>query len=154
MLTTVSKELLTDAVRLHGHLGPFLVLGLKMSLRAKEILSQKPDGCRIETMNRKPFICVVDGVRTVMESDKIIVKDGDGLLAGFSLADGKEVIIRVKKALVKKYAEGPWERSEEYAYEVMKSEDEELFESITQPTRSLLKRRPRTRGEARHNTFQ
>jgi len=145
MLTTVSKELLADAVRLHGHLGPFLVLGLKMSLRAKKILGQKPDGCKIETMNRKPFICVVDGVRTVMESDKIIVKEGDGLLAGFSLGDGREAIIRVKKALVNKYAEGPWERSEEYAYEVMKSEDEELFESITQSACNLLKRRPKSK---------
>jgi len=145
MLTTVSKELLADAVRLHGHLGPFLVLGLKMSLRAKEILGQKPDGCKIETINRKPFICVVDGVRTVMESDKIIVKEGDGLLTGFSLGDGRGAIISVKKALVKKYADGPWARSEEYAYEVMKSEDEGLFESMTQSARSLLKRRPKSK---------
>jgi len=145
MLTTVSKELLADAVRLHGHLGPFLVLGLKMSLLAKETLGQEPDRCKIETMNHKPFICVVDGVRTVMESDKIIVKEGNGLLARFSLCDGREAIIGVKKALVNKYAEGPWERSEEYAYEVMKSDDEELFESITQPARSSLRRRPKSK---------
>jgi uncharacterized protein Yka (UPF0111/DUF47 family) len=45
-------------------------------------------------------------------------------------------VLRGKKSyselrdLVKKYAEGPWEKCEEYAHEVMKSEDEGLFESL------------------------
>jgi hypothetical protein len=37
-------------------------------------------------------------------------------------------MVRVKKALIEKYAEGPWEKCEEYAYEVIRSNDRQLFE--------------------------
>jgi formylmethanofuran dehydrogenase subunit E len=124
----VSQELLDKAVKLHGHLGPFLVLGLKMSLLAEKILGRKPSKCEIETVNSKPFLCVLDGIKAVIGSDAVSVREGSGLSAKFGKANSKEVIVRVKKALVKKYAEGPWEKSEEYAYEVIRSDDDQLFE--------------------------
>ena len=40
--------------------------------------------------------------------------------AKFSGANGKEVVIRVERILVKKYAEVPWEKCEEYADEVIR----------------------------------
>jgi formylmethanofuran dehydrogenase subunit E len=128
MPAVISRGLLENAVRLHGHLGPFLVLGMKMSLRAEEIFGGKPSKCELETVNSKPFLCAVDGIKAVIGSDAVTVREGNGLSAKFSKAEGKDVIIRVKKALVKKYAEGPWEKSEQYAYEVMKNKDEKLFE--------------------------
>jgi formylmethanofuran dehydrogenase subunit E len=128
MFTTVSKELLENAVRLHGHLGPFLVLGLKMSLRAVRLLDGKPDECSVETINRKPFLCVVDGIKAVIGNDALVVREGNGLSVKFSKANSQDVIARVKKALVEKYAGGPWEKNEEYANEVMQSNDEQLFE--------------------------
>jgi formylmethanofuran dehydrogenase subunit E len=128
MASFIDKELLEKAVRLHGHLGPFLVLGLKMSLRAKEILGEKPGWCAVETVNCKPYLCAADGIKTVMESDAVTVRKGEGLTVKCSGVNGKEVIIRVKKALVKKYAEGPWEKCEEFAYEVIRSDDRQLFE--------------------------
>jgi hypothetical protein len=127
MLTIISSELLENAVKLHGHLGPFLVLGLKISLRAKKILGGKPSECEIATINSKPYLCAVDGVKAVI-GDAVTVKEDDGLSAKFCTADGKEIVFRVKRGLVKKYAEGPWEKCEEYAHEVMKSDDESLFE--------------------------
>jgi len=129
MSTIISRELLEKAVRLHGHLGPFLVLGLKMSLRAKKILGRKPSRCEIATISSKPYLCTVDGIKTVI-GNAVTVKEDDGLSARFSNADGKEIVFRVKKGLVKKYAEGPWEKCEEYAHEVMESEDKGLFESL------------------------
>ena len=59
----------------------------------------------------------MDGIKTVIGNDAVTVREGNGLSAKFSRAS-KEVVVRVKKALVKKYAEGTWEKSEEYAYEV------------------------------------
>jgi hypothetical protein len=128
MSAIISEELLKDAVRLHGHLGPFLVLGLKMSLRAKEILGEKPEWCAVETVNCKPYLCAVDGIKTVMESDAVTVREGEGLTAKYGGANGKEVVIRVKKALVNKYATGPWKKCEEYAYEVIRSNGRQVFE--------------------------
>jgi len=130
MPTIISKELLENAVRLHGHLGPFLVLGLKMSLRAKKTLEEKPSKCEIATINSKPYLCAVDGVKAVI-GNAVTVKEEDGLSAKFSNTKGQEVLLRVKKGLVEKYAEGPWEKCEEYAHEVMKSDDERLFECAT-----------------------
>jgi formylmethanofuran dehydrogenase subunit E len=128
MTATISKELLDHAVRLHGHLGPFLVLGLKMSLRAEKVLGEKPEKCEVETINSKPFLCVLDGIKTVIRRDAVSVRESNGLSAKFGKANGKEVVVIVKKALVEKYSEGPWEKSEEYAYEVIRSDDEQLFE--------------------------
>jgi formylmethanofuran dehydrogenase subunit E len=127
-MTLINNQLLEKAVKLHGHLGPFLVLGLKVGLRAKEILGAKPEKCELETVNCKPYLCAIDGIKTVMGCGTIIVKEGKGLAAKFKGSHGREVLIKVKEALVKKYAEGPWEKCEEYAYEVISSDEEQLFE--------------------------
>jgi formylmethanofuran dehydrogenase subunit E len=81
MSAVISKKLLENAVRLHGHLGPFLVLGLKRGLRSERILGEKPEKCEMETINRKPFLCVVDGIKTVMGSDAVTMREGNGLSA-------------------------------------------------------------------------
>jgi formylmethanofuran dehydrogenase subunit E len=128
MSATVSKELLEKAVRLHGHLGPFLILGLRMSLRAERILGRKPEKCVVETINSKPFLCVLDGIKVRIGSDAVTAREGKSLSARFSKADARDAVISVKKNLIEKYAKGPWEKNEEYAYEVVQSDDEQLFE--------------------------
>jgi formylmethanofuran dehydrogenase subunit E len=124
----ISEDLLEKAVRLHGHLGPFLILGLKMSLMAEEILSEKPAKCIFETVNRKPYLCAVDGVKAVLGKVALEVHEGEGLAAKFVRSNGGEVTIKVKRSLVEKYAHVPWEKCEECAEEVMKSIDSQLFE--------------------------
>jgi hypothetical protein len=128
MITLIDDKVLEKAVKFHGHLGPFLVLGLKMSLRAKQLLGDTVKKCEVETVDRKPYLCTVDGIKTVMESSVVIVKEGNGLAAKFIGVDGKELKMSVKRALVDKYATGPWEKCEEYAYEVIRSDDKQLFE--------------------------
>ncbi|MEM2930012.1 MAG: hypothetical protein QW797_04050 [Thermoproteota archaeon] len=131
MLTIVPKELLKKAVSLHGHLGPFLVLGLKMGLRAESIIG-KPVACEVTTLGRKPYLCVVDGLKTVMGGN-IVVREGEGLSVRLSNSNGNNVVLRVKADVVGKYAGkyvgAPWEGCEEDAYEVMASRDEDLFET-------------------------
>jgi formylmethanofuran dehydrogenase subunit E len=84
MPTTLSEELLENAVKLHGHLGPFLVLGLKMSLRAERILGGKPEKCVVKTINSKPFLCVLDGIKVRIGNDSVTVREGKSLSARFS----------------------------------------------------------------------
>jgi len=128
MSTTIHKELLESAVRLHGHLGPFLVLGLKMGIGAKKILGEKPERCEVETRNVKPFLCALDGINAVMEGDAVAVRDGNGLTVRFSKANGKEVTFKVKGAIIEKYRRVPLDRCEEGAYEIMRCDDQDLFE--------------------------
>jgi len=119
---------LESAVRLHGHLGPFLVLGLKMGIGAERTLGEKPEECEMETRNIKPFLCALDGIKAVMGNDAITVRDGNGLIVRFSKANGKEVIFRVKRTVIDKYWRVPWEKCEQCAYEIMQCDDQDLFE--------------------------
>lgn len=128
METHISPYLLEKAINLHGHLGPFLVLGLKMSLIAQERLGSRPQKCLVKTVRRKPYLCAVDGVRAVFGEIQIIVLDGEGLTIKFMGANNRGVEIKVKSDLVKKYVEAPWEKCEEYAEEVLKSDESLLFE--------------------------
>lgn len=128
MVLFIEKELLEKAVKLHGHLGPFLVLGLKMSLKAREILGEKPERCTVRTVKRKPYLCAVDGIKTIMECEDIFVQEDRGLGARFTGVNGHEVEVKIKDDLIEKYAEVPWEKCEEYAYEVIQSDDKHLFQ--------------------------
>ncbi|MCX8183685.1 MAG: FmdE family protein [Crenarchaeota archaeon] len=130
MLTRVPRELLERAVSLHGHLGPFLVLGLKMGLKAWNTIG-KPVACEATAPGEKPYLCVVDGLKTVMDGS-ISMKNGDGLSAWFRSASGSQLFLRVRASIVRKYAEKyvgtPWEGCERDAFEVAEASDEELFE--------------------------
>jgi formylmethanofuran dehydrogenase subunit E len=123
----VIRTLLERAVSIHGHLGPFLVLGLRMALLAKEVLGDVPCRCEVKTLNKKPFICSVDGMKAVMGCNGIDVENGEGLAAVFRAADGREVSIEVRDSTLKKNAKVTWEMCEKYAHDVMVSKDEELF---------------------------
>lgn len=98
----MSQKLLDEAVNLHGHLGPFLVLGLKMSLQAKEVLGEKPVKCEVETVKKKPFLCILDGIKAV-GIENITVKDGEGITAKFCDTKAKEILFKVRKSFLEKY---------------------------------------------------
>lgn len=126
MLTIIPKDVLKEAVMLHGHLGPFLVLGLKMGLRAKSII-EMPIACEVSTVLKKPYLCVIDGLKTVI-GDNIVLREGGSLSVRFS--NGRDrITINVRRSIIERYAEAPWEKCEENACEVMNSSDEELFEN-------------------------
>lgn len=81
----------------------------------------------METANIKPFLCAVDGIKVGMRRSSVTVQEGDGLVANFSILEGKTATIKVKKTLIEKYAAGPWERNEEYDLEVLESSEDQLF---------------------------
>jgi len=56
MPSVINKELLEKVVKIHGHLGPFLVLGLKMSLLARKLLGEKPERCEVETVKLQTLL--------------------------------------------------------------------------------------------------
>ena len=62
-MRTLSYE---EAVRFHGHNGPFLALGYKAGSYAMEKL--RPERlldieCSVETIIKKPYTCVIDGIQ-------------------------------------------------------------------------------------------
>jgi len=120
---------LERAVSIHGHLGPFLVLGLKMGLMAEKLLGGKAINCEVEVVSREPHLCTVDGIRAILREDAVIIREGNGIAATFRGANGKQTIIKVKENVIRKYADVAWEKCEESAYEVLRENEEKLFEA-------------------------
>lgn len=57
------------AVKLHGHLGPFLILGVRMGMIAKRILNPTHDGSNalqatVRLPLRTPYSCILDGIQS------------------------------------------------------------------------------------------
>lgn len=121
----IRREILDEAVSLHGHLGPFLVLGLRMGLRAVNTIGM-PSSCEVFTVMKKPYVCAVDGLKTIVGGN-IVLHEGDGLSARFDNGEDS-IVIRVRESVLEKYAETPWEKCEENAYLIMGLDDEDLFE--------------------------
>lgn len=71
-MTEESKQLrtqITDAVELHGHLGPFLVIGVRIGRVAKQILNPGNQGkgelyVSVEVPLQTPYSCILDGVQS------------------------------------------------------------------------------------------
>lgn len=59
---TDAEEPLGFAVRFHGHLGPFLVLGLRAGLIARKLIGA-PSSVEVHVFPRPPLSCVIDGVQ-------------------------------------------------------------------------------------------
>ncbi len=62
------KELITNAKRLHGHLGPFLVIGVRMGVAAKKALNVSDDEytllkAHVMVPLFPPFSCLLDGIQ-------------------------------------------------------------------------------------------
>jgi hypothetical protein len=59
-----NEKLLMRAVEFHGHLGPYLVLGLRAGLYANQVLGKDPmeTEARIKTKTSPPESCFADGV--------------------------------------------------------------------------------------------
>jgi formylmethanofuran dehydrogenase subunit E len=123
-----SQQLLDEAVRAHGHLGPFLVIGLRMGLLGKKLCNGVTRECKVEVIDRKPPLCAVDGLKVALGGARLQVKSGSSVSAVFKVQSGKSVIVKVRPKVLERYRNVAWERCEEAAEEVLHSTDEDLFE--------------------------
>ena len=85
----MGDEMLSWAIRFHGHLGPFLVLGLRAGLRAVELFGHNPFKLKaIVTLKKAiPYTCFLDGIQfstgCTLGKGNIEVLDGDGITVKF-----------------------------------------------------------------------
>lgn len=73
------NDVLKRAVDFHGHLGPFLVIGVQMGLMGRRFL-KNGGAVVVKTGDKPPLSCVIDGIQassgyTVGRGDISIVKD-------------------------------------------------------------------------------
>ncbi len=79
-----ADDLLNAAAYLHGHTGPFLVLGLKAGELSNRLLGREPFGTRADIYSnpKPPQSCMVDGIQfstgCTMGKGNIALHPGDG----------------------------------------------------------------------------
>ena len=106
MLCPVPKNLLREAEKFHGHLGAFLVLGLKAGLYSNEILGKDlfVTHARVETESTPPRSYFVDGIQLTtgctMGKRNIELMEGDSLSVTFT-KNNRQLTLRIKPALLK-----------------------------------------------------
>ena len=114
----ISDRLLNEAVRFHGHIGPFLVLGLKAGLFANGVLGKDSFKTQavVETDPTPPCSCIVDGIQIAtgctMGKGNIELKSGSSLSVTFVKGDKRleiclkdKVSARLKKISTKDESE-------------------------------------------------
>ena len=123
----ITKDILDKAISLHGHLGPFLILGVKIGLFIKKFWDEEIDLCILKTVNKKPQLCTADGLKTILGINNVKISNGEGI--SIEIHKGENIIaeIFIKKEMIDKYVNVPWEKCEEAAYEVLAYKEEELF---------------------------
>lgn len=138
------KEALTleirEAENLHGHLGPFLVIGVKMARLAKKALNVDKDKLgdmqiMAELPLTPPFSCILDGIQATTKctigNKKLEVRNSNGdIVAIFRLKSqnkalkiclNKQVVERLKEQLSKGVP------NEELAWKIAATSEDQLF---------------------------
>ncbi len=106
---TVSPELkliLEKAAEFHGHLGPFLAVGVRMGLVGlKKVGKHCNDRLTIEASLpvHVPFSCVIDGLQVTTHctvgNQKLSLKESDSIQARFKRKAGMEVIVALNGSI-------------------------------------------------------
>jgi len=140
---TDNKEislLIERAARLHGHLGPFLVIGVRMGDIAKRHLGCDDESeCRLQASIKTPFFtpfsCVIDGIQastrcTIGNRKLEIQNSANKITARFELqSPHKAITISVKPKVVDNLIEqmSKGTNIEQLAIKITHIPEEQLF---------------------------
>lgn len=133
--------ILDRAEDFHGHLGPFLVLGVRMGIIGVRELGMKGNNeeLRVTAMvkDSPPFSCVIDGIqvatRCTIGNKKLRLKTFSGIAAKFELPNREHVTVAVNPASFDKLknellsGNAPPEEVRQLAQLVASMSEEELF---------------------------
>jgi len=140
--SNIMKDLLEEGVKFHGHLGPFLILGLKAGLFANEILGKNcfEVYATVETEPSPPFSCILDGIQVAtgctMGKRNIELKRGKRLSVTFTRGEKRLKISLKDEVLSALKNMNSKEESEGKAKILINQPFHELFNIEQQPTGS------------------
>jgi formylmethanofuran dehydrogenase subunit E len=132
--------LIENAAKLHGHLGPFLVIGVRMGDLAKRHLEVDDKSSRrleasIKTPLTTPFSCVIDGIQAstscTVGNQKLKIKNSTKqITAHFRLQNSKKTVRisvnpKIAETLISGMSKGA--NAEQLAAKVASMEEEQLF---------------------------
>jgi formylmethanofuran dehydrogenase subunit E len=131
--------LIGDARKLHGHLGPFLVLGVRMGMIAKKALSVADDErasmrAYVKIPLFPPFSCLLDGIQAstscTVGNQRLSVENSEEIYVHFAEQDagrGVKITLKPKVAeeLKKRHAQNAL--SEEFAMKIARLPENQVF---------------------------
>jgi formylmethanofuran dehydrogenase subunit E len=130
--------LLIAAGRFHGHIGPFLAIGLRMGGIANQALGRDPMEMKasVAVEPRPPRSCVLDGIQystgCTMGKGNIMFKPSPVEVSATFHMGQKSVEIKVKQALLERIEselDGKPEKAViDYAFGIMDTPRDEIFE--------------------------
>lgn len=135
------EEILEKAVDFHGHLGPFLVLGVRMGLIGIRELEAKKGNpkLRVTVMTKPsvPFSCVIDGIQAATKctigNRKLRLRNSPKTVsAKFQILEGNIVTVTLnpaKQEELEKLLSKPasFQRTEKIARNIISMPEKELF---------------------------
>lgn len=140
MLDEELKLAIKEAEKFHGHLGPFLVLGVRMGKTAKKILKIPPkENMSLQVKAKVPFLtpfsCVLDGIQVATQctigNQRLKIENSQKeIAANFQCAKtGKKLKITVNQKTVENLVEKISESvsNEELAWKIANMPQNQLF---------------------------
>jgi len=132
-----NEEFLSRAIEFHGHLGPYLVLGLKAGLFANQIFGREPMKTEafIQTKTTPPQSCFADGVQfstgCTLGKGNVYLKEGEGLLVTFK-KNNQKLTLKLKKGIIEEINSLPSQEEawENLAKDLYQREIEKIFEIV------------------------
>lgn len=130
---------LEEAARLHGHKGPWLVIGYRAGMRAREALKPETEHdivCVARVPKKVPYTCSLDGLQAsagcTLGKLTIEVIDSDSIEFEFThRRSGRKILLKlsgkIPELIETKYREGGLEAAAKCVEEI---ELQELFEEI------------------------
>lgn len=134
------EEVLSRAVEFHGHLGPFLVLGVKMGLIGLRELRVNVGNSGLDvtvvTKPSVPFSCIIDGLQVATQctvgNGKLKILDSPKIIAAKFRILNNSVVVTLNPAMQKKLEkavleEARREKMESIARWMLSTPEKELF---------------------------
>lgn len=128
------NDMIERGIKLHGHAGPYLNLGIKMGLMALEMLNVKGYfdlSIEVELEYRTPISCLLDGLQIstgcTLGKGNIKFKDNHNLVQVFFKTGNKGLLI-VLKPEIDQLLNFEKKTCEDLGQEILNMTNKELFE--------------------------
>lgn len=132
------KNLVQRAAEFHGHLGPYLVLGLRAGLTATNMLGYAPleSNAEVETHLATPQSCFIDGVQfssgCTLGKMNIKIREDATLSAVTFHRGGRRIRVKVKDRVLERLRRTPSQEMEKLALTLAEEPDDQLFDIETE----------------------
>ncbi|MEM2210968.1 MAG: formylmethanofuran dehydrogenase subunit E family protein [Nitrososphaerales archaeon] len=134
----IDKNLLIGAKNFHGHLGPFIVLGMRIGLSGLRLLNLSKGDNKLHivaNLNYKtPISCILDGLQLTsgctLGNTRLTIKESEEISVRFIIKGKDALEIKVNPLIIKKLLKKPMKTTEELeslAYDIAETAEKDLF---------------------------